>query len=127
MSYTPLSPDELTWMRRDTLASLIQTITFELGAGITGNGEKSYGPVKTYHARIQQAAQTAIYTSSGEMVVSKQEVVFYPVATDATTLTTLGPYPDDGRITFPDGTQPRILSIAPSYDGLGIWLWTVRT
>jgi hypothetical protein len=127
MSFTPFTPEENTWMRRDMLAALIQTVTYAPCLGVTGNNAKSYGPAKTYHARVVEGGEAAIYTASGEVVVSKQEIIFYPLADDATMLTTPGPQPLDGRITLPDGTTPRILSIAPSYDGLGIWLWTVRT
>lgn len=127
MTFNPITPDENAWMRRDTVAALIQTITLELCTGRTGNQGKAYAAPKTYHARVMVADEAAIYTANGEVVVSKEEVVFYPLATDTTTLTSLGQYPLDGRITLPDGTTPRILSIAPSYDGLGIWLWTVRT
>jgi hypothetical protein len=126
MTFTSFTPEENTWMRRDTEAAFIQLITFAVCTGIDQFADKTWGPAKTYHARVTTEA-AAFYDTGGEVVKSTATIHFYPVATDMTELTALGEFPDDARITLPDGTQPRILGMEPSYDGLGIWLWTVRT
>jgi hypothetical protein len=107
MSYSPFADDFL-----DMLA---QTITLSAYLGVTGNGTRSYGPAKIYHAQITSDSK-AIYSATGQVVFSTSVIIFHPKATDSTVLTAITP---DAKIVLPDGTSPRILQIGSAADETG--------
>jgi len=116
MSYSP--------MIDDFFPELSQLVTVAPYLGMSGANVRTYGPAKTYHCRIQEDAK-AIYTVTGQQVVSTGTIFVHPRATDTTVLTALTA---DAKVTLPDGTSPRLLRVGAEPDGNGLTVyWRLMT
>jgi len=118
MSYSPFV-DELL----DLMTQQVQLAPF---SGRTTQGDPSYGTTRTYWCH-STASNKAFYSGAGEVIYSSAVTQMHPKATDTTVLTTLGAEPANARLTLADGTTPRILSIAPVYDEIGLCYWEIYT
>ncbi len=115
MSYSPFADRFLDL--------LTQTVTLASFAGITGNGQRSYGTARQYRCRIEQN-EKAIYGASGQVVFSTGRIILHPKALDGTVLTSITP---DALLTLPDGTKPRILAAGSTSDEVGTVYFELRT
>jgi hypothetical protein len=114
VSYSPFADDFLDM--------LTQTVTLAPFAGVTGKGQRSYGTARQYHCRVS-ADEKAIFTATGQTVFSAGKIMLHPKAVDGTVLTTITP---DAKLTLPDGTSPRIVSIGSTSDETGVVYFEVR-
>lgn len=105
------------------LSMMPMLITLAPRTGTTGSGTPSYGPAKSYHAYVT-ADSKAVYSATGTVVFSTSVIIAHPKATDSTILVSITP---DAKLTLPDGTTPRILTIGSISDESGVVCWEIRT